>query len=220
MTNIANPRNCFIVFLGDWRTCSANLKRILPETLKLLPFEVHRTMGRINLLPHSRVLVCICGWQTHAILSTSHGTSGPGDQWCLPAPHKFSTGHLPSVNTRKMVSMARHKSCVHRRAKRQTSRAYSWWEVNPRNTSVLGSECVLVDVNRQDEGKSAHLCLWFNVDLPASSFLSSSLVIPLPPSLPLPPPLSLSLSFPFLTKPFGERRTFSSIDAQQTSSKW
>ena len=74
----------------------------------------------------------------------------------------------------------------------------SWWEVIPRNTSVLGSECVLVDVNRQDEAKSAHLCLWFNVDLPASSFSSSSLVTPLPP-----PPPSLSLSFPFLTKPFG-----------------
>ena len=67
----------------------------------------------------------------------------------------------------------------------------SWWEVNPRNTSVLGSECVLVDVNRQDEGKSAHLCLWFNVDLPASSFSSSSLVTP---ATPPPPPLSLSLS--------------------------
>ena len=31
----------------------------------------------------------------------------------------------------------------------------SWWEVNPRNTSVLGSERVFVDVDRQDEGKSA-----------------------------------------------------------------
>ena len=60
----------------------------------------------------------------------------------------------------------------------------NWWEVNPRNTSVLGSECILMDVNRQDEGKSAHLCLWFNVDLPATSFSSSSLVTP-------PPPLSL-----------------------------
>ena len=75
----------------------------------------------------------------------------------------------------------------------------SWREVNPRNTSVLGSECVLVDVNRQDEGKSVHLCLWFNVDLPASSFSSSSLVTPLLPSSST-PLLSLSLShskFPF-----------------------
>ena len=78
----------------------------------------------------------------------------------------------------------------------------------PRNASVLGSECVLVDVNRQDEGKSAHLCLWFNVDLPAISFSSSSLVTPLPPPPPPPLRLSLSLSFPSLTKPFGERRTF------------
>ena len=31
----------------------------------------------------------------------------------------------------------------------------NWWEVNPRNTSVLGSECVFVNVDRQDEGKSA-----------------------------------------------------------------
>ena len=31
--------------------------------------------------------------------------------------------------------------------------------LNQRHTGVLGSECVLVDVNRQDEGKSAHLCL-------------------------------------------------------------
>ena len=68
----------------------------------------------------------------------------------------------------------------------------SWWEVNPRNTSVLGGECVLVDVNRQDEGKSAHLCLWFNVNLPASSFSSSSLVTPATP-----PPLSVSLSLSF-----------------------
>ena len=64
-----------------------------------------------------------------------------------------------------------------------------------------------MDVNRQDEGKSAHLCLSFNVDLPASSFLSSSLVTTLPP--PPPSPHSLSLSYPFLTKPFGKRRTFS-----------
>ena len=75
-------------------------------------------------------------------------------------------------------------------------------ESNPRNTSVLGSECVLVDANRQDEVKSAHLCLRFNVDPPASSFSSLSLVTPYPP-----PPPSLSLSFLFLTKPFGERRT-------------
>ena len=89
------------------------------------------------------------------------------------------------------------------KAKRQLEP--SWWEMNPRNTSLLGSECVLVDVNRQDEGKSAHLCLGFNVDLPASSFSSLSLVTPLPPPL----SLSLSVSFPSLTKPFGERRTFS-----------
>ena len=54
-------------------------------------------------------------------------------------------------------------------------------ESNPRNTSVLGSECVLVDANRQDEVKSAHLCLRFNVDPPASSFSSLSLVTPYPP---------------------------------------
>ena len=104
-----------------------------------------------------------------------------------------------------------------------------WSEVNPRNTSVLDSECVLVrvDVNRQDEGKSAHLCLWFNVDLPAISFSSSSSLDPTPP----PPPhpllaLSLSLSLSSnvhshswqsrLTK----RWTFSCIDTQRTMTRW
>ena len=57
------------------------------------------------------------------------------------------------------------------------------------------------------------------MDLPASSFSSSSLVTPAtsPPPPPPPPPLSLSLSFPFLTKPFGERQTFFCIDTQQTN---
>ena len=92
-----------------------------------------------------------------------------------------------------------------------------WWELNPRNTSVLGSECVLVDVNRQAEGKSAHLCLWFNVDLPACSFSNSPLVTPFP-SPPPPPPLSLSLSFPSLARPFGERQYMNGH--QQIQNHW
>ena len=53
-----------------------------------------------------------------------------------------------------LVAMARHKA-VSTGGPSVRLLEPSWWEVNPRNTSVLGSECVFVDVDRQDEGKSA-----------------------------------------------------------------
>ena len=53
-----------------------------------------------------------------------------------------------------LVVMARHKA-VSTGGPSVRLLVPSWWEVNPRNTSVLGSERVFVDVDRQDEGQSA-----------------------------------------------------------------
>ena len=52
---------------------------------------------------------------------------------------------------------------------------------HPGNTSGLGSQCVFVDVDRQDESKSAPCVFGFNVGLSANSFSSSSCVIQPPP---------------------------------------
>ena len=61
-----------------------------------------------------------------------------------------------------------------------------------RKTGQTEAGWVEGSINSQYGGKSAQLCLWFNVDLPASSFSSSSLVTPATsPPPPPPPPLSL-----------------------------
>ena len=69
----------------------------------------------------------------------------------------------------------------------------SFWEVNPRNTNVLGSECVFVDIDRQDIGKSTP-CHWFNMGHLASS-ISQLVSCASQPPLPLHCSLSSSHSF-------------------------
>ena len=63
-----------------------------------------------------------------------------------------------------------------------------------RKSKLSTVECVFVDVNRQDEGKSANLCVWINIGLPASSvWAHHSWLSPHSNCSLSPPPLSLSL---------------------------
>ena len=107
----------------------------------------------------------------------------------------------PPVDTALMTSHGHQCQGANLSANHVDSR-----EVNPRNTGVLGSECVLVDVNIAKTKVSQHICVFDSMWTFQPVRFWARLSWPHSPPPPL--SLSLSLSFPFLTKPFGKRQTF------------